>query len=72
MSRLQPKFSDTSADKPAATTKPRKKTKRAAPLSLRLSDEERKELVHAAGGASLSSYIKAKGLWTCHGLMPLL
>ena len=60
MSHLQPEFSDVSTVAPSVATKPKKKTKRAAPLSLRLSDEERAILVKAAGGASLNSYIKSK------------
>ncbi|WP_424988228.1 plasmid mobilization relaxosome protein MobC [Microbulbifer sp. S227A] len=60
MSHLQPKFSDVSTVTPSVEAKPKKKSKRAAPLSLRLSDEERETLVQAAGGASLNSYIKSK------------
>lgn len=60
MSHLQHEFSDVSTPKPLATTKPKKKSTRAAPLSLRLSDQERETLVRAAAGASLNSYIKSK------------
>lgn len=37
-----------------------KMTKRKAPLSLRLSDDERRRLQNAAQGVSLGAYIKAK------------
>lgn len=60
MSHLQPEFSDVSQAAPSATPRPKKKAKRAAPLSLRLSDQERETLARAAGSASLNSYIKSK------------
>jgi hypothetical protein len=41
---------------------PTSKPKRAAPFSLRLSEEERARLMGEAGGAPLGSYIKAKVL----------
>lgn len=60
MSHLHSDFSDVSKFTPSIEPEPKKKAKRAAPLSLRLSDQERETLVRAAGGASLNSYIKCK------------
>jgi hypothetical protein len=42
----------------------RKRKKRAAPFSLRLSADEREHLLQEAGGAALGAYIKAKVLGT--------
>lgn len=72
MSKLTPKFNaarnvvsdalaaKTEAELAAAPPETSEKSKRPAPFSIRLNDEDRARLAHEAAGAPLGQYIKAK------------